>query len=108
MLNKKQQRSLRLQRVKLYLSKLPLYHYTAIVFGSVAREDFIQESDTDLIVISDEFPESVKRRIDMLFDLRDATPEIEPIGWLEREYQQRKAQGDPFIALLEREGLTVG
>lgn len=107
MLDKEQQRLWRLQRVQLYLSQLPFSCYKAIVFGSVARQDFIRESDTDLLIISNEFPESVKARINLLFDLRDATPEIEPIGWRQQEYEQRKAQGDPFIAILEREGLIL-
>lgn len=104
---KEQQRHWRLQRVQSYLFRLPISPYRAIVFGSVARGDFIRESDTDLLVVSDELPETVKARINLLFELRDQTPEIEPIGWLEREYQQRRAAGDPFIPILEKEGIFL-
>ncbi len=96
----------RSQRIQHYLSALPLTHYRAIVFGSVARGDFIQESDTDLLIISDELPESSKARLDLLFEYRDQTPEIEPIGWREVDYQRRKAQGDPFLNVLETEGIA--
>jgi predicted nucleotidyltransferase len=106
MLNKEKQRQWRSRRIEKYLSRLSLSQYRAIIFGSVARGDFIQESDTDLLIISDEFPQSIKARIDILFDIRDETPEIEPIGWREEEYQSRKAQGDPFLKILETEGVA--
>ena len=61
----------RMQRVRHFLARLPMTHLRAIIFGSVARGDFVKESDTDLLVISDEFPDSVKERIDLLFDLID-------------------------------------
>ncbi|MEB3289986.1 MAG: nucleotidyltransferase domain-containing protein [Leptolyngbya sp.] len=95
----------RAQRIQTYLSRLPLQHYRAIVFGSVARGDFILESDTDLLIISDELPPSPKARLDILFDPRLETPEIEPIGWREEDYQRRKAAGDPFLRVLEQEGI---
>ncbi len=106
MLDKKEQRKWRSRRVEQYLSRLPFSQYRAIIFGSVARGDFIQESDTDLLIITNEFPSSMKGRLDILFDLRDETPEIEPIGWREDEYQNRKANGDPFIQVLETEGVS--
>lgn len=106
MLDKKEQRKWRSRRVEQYLSRLPFSQYRAIIFGSVARGDFIQESDTDLLIITNEFPPSMKGRLDILFDLRDETPEIEPIGWREDEYQNRKANGDPFIQVLETEGVS--
>jgi len=96
----------RSQRIQQYLSCLPLTHYRAIVFGSVARGDFILESDTDLLIISDELPESPQARLDLLFECRDSTPEIEPIGWREVDYQRRKAQGDLFLTILETEGIA--
>lgn len=107
MKDRKAQRDWRLQRVKSYLAKLPLSQYRAIVFGSVGRGDFIRESDTDLLVISDELPMSIKARIDLLFEIRDQTPEIEPIGWLEQEYMQRRLNNDPFALRLEEEGIEI-
>lgn len=65
----------------------------------------ILESDTDLLIISDELPKSPKDRLDILFDLRLETPEIEPIGWREDDYQRRRAAGDPFLAVLDQEGI---
>jgi predicted nucleotidyltransferase len=71
----------RLARVQRYLAALGLERYRAIVFGSVARGDFTADSDTDLLVVSDEQPVNPKARVDVLFDIRDMAPEIEPIGW---------------------------
>jgi hypothetical protein len=33
--------------------------------------------------------------------------DVEPIGWTEQEYEMRKKKGDPFIALLEKEGVVI-
>jgi predicted nucleotidyltransferase len=96
----------RAQRIQQYLNQLPLRHYRVIIFGSVARGDFTLESDTDLLIISNELPKSPKARIDILFDLRLETPEIEPIGWREDDYQHRLNTGDPFLAVLGREGIA--
>ncbi|MFH7241433.1 MAG: nucleotidyltransferase domain-containing protein [Spirulina sp.] len=95
----------RAQRIQQYLNHLPLRHYRAIIFGSVARGDFTLESDTDLLIISDELPESPKARLDILCDPRLATPEIEPLGWRETDYQRRRQNGDPFLVVLDQEGL---
>ncbi|MDW8470041.1 MAG: nucleotidyltransferase domain-containing protein [Burkholderiales bacterium] len=46
----------RLARVRRYLAALGLRRWRAIVFGSVGRGDFTAESDTDLLVVSDELP----------------------------------------------------
>lgn len=100
-------RSERLERVHRYLAALGLERYRAIVFGSVARGDFTADSDTDLLVVSDELPASPKARVNLLFDLRDMAPEIEPIGWREADWARRDAEGDPFIGVLTREGMPV-
>lgn len=97
----------RLQQVRDYLRALGLKDYRAIVFGSVARGDFIAESDTDLLIISDELPQSLRERLDVLFRAIDQAPEVEPIGWREQDWERRKREGDPFIELVQREGLDV-
>jgi len=48
---------------------------SVVLFGSVARGDFSKLRDIDIIVVSDEFPESYSSRLDMvrpaLFELKD-------------------------------------
>jgi predicted nucleotidyltransferase len=100
-------RNERLARARAYLNALGLRKYRALIFGSVARGDFTKESDTDLLVISEELPVDRKQRLDRLFDARDVAPEIEPVGWLASEWQEREKNSDPFLALLKREAITI-
>lgn len=98
-------RTERIARVRSYLAALGLTHYRAIVFGSVGRGDFTAESDTDLSIVSDELPVDLRARLDLPFSVRDVPPEVEPIGWREDDWRRRERAGDPFIAVLGREGL---
>lgn len=100
-------RAERFARVRRYLAALGLARWRALVFGSVARGDFTAESDTDVLVISDELPAGVRERIDVLFAVREVAPEVEPIGWREEDWRRREREGDPFIAVLKREGCEV-
>lgn len=100
-------RAERLARVRRYLAALGLRRWRAIVFGSVGRGDFTAESDTDLLVVSDELPADIRARLDLLFAVREVAPEVEPIGWREEDWRRRKKEGDPFIEILEREGLVL-
>ena len=100
-------RTERFERVRRYLRALGIIRYQAIVFGSVARGDFTAESDTDLLVVSDELPLDLRERMDMLSRARHVAPELEPVGWRVAEWQRREAEGDPFVAILRREGAKV-
>lgn len=100
-------RAERLERARRYLNALGLRHYWAIVFGSVARGDFTAESDTDLLVVSDERPPGLRERMDLLSKARRVAPELEPVGWRVADWQRREAAGDPFVAILLREGVIV-
>jgi len=97
----------RIAQVRIYLRALGLGCYRALLFGSVARGDFTAESDTDLLIISDELPESLRERIDRLYAVHRVAPEVEPIGWREADWRRREAAGDPFVALLKREAVEV-
>lgn len=97
----------RLERAGRYLDALKLGRLTAIVFGSVARGDFNAESDTDLLIVSDELPRDRRQRLDVLFRAIDVAPEIEPIGWTEAEWRERRGREDPFVAIVEREGVPL-
>lgn len=97
----------RMARVRKYLDALALRHYRAILFGSVARGDYTAESDTDLLVVSDELPADRNERLDRLFRARDVAPEVEPIGWTEAEWGIREARGDPFLKILKNEGRPI-
>ncbi len=94
-------------KAKSYLLSLGLKKYKAILFGSYARGDFNYASDIDLLIISDELPEDLNERLSFLNLKRWDTPDVEPIGWTEKEYKIRKDKKDPFIKLLEKEGVVV-
>jgi predicted nucleotidyltransferase len=97
----------RLERVRRYLAALGLVNFRAIVFGSVGRGDFTAESDTDLLIVSDELPADLRARLDLLFSVREIAPEVEPIGWREEDWRRREREGDPFVGVLKREGVEV-
>lgn len=94
-------------KVKKYLQELGLKKYRAILFGSYAKGDFNEASDIDLLIISDELPESLNERLSLLNQKRWETPEVEPIGWTEKEYKLREEKKDPFIKLLKDEGILI-
>jgi len=100
-------RAERLARVRRYLAALGLANFRAIVFGSVGRGDFTADSDTDLLIVSDELPAELRARLDLLFSAREIAPEVEPIGWREEDWRRRECEGDPFVAVLKREGVEV-
>jgi predicted nucleotidyltransferase len=74
-------RAERLERAHRYLDELGPRNCRAIVFGSVARGDFTAESDTDLLIVSDELPSDPRQRLALLFGARNLAPEIEPVEW---------------------------
>ena len=90
----------RLERARAHVERLGLGRYRALLFGSVARGDFTSESDTDVLIVSDELPQDIKPRLDLIFDARNIAPEVEPIGWTSAEWADCKAQGGGFIAIL--------
>jgi len=96
-----------INKAELYISSLGLKKYKAILFGSYARGDFNALSDIDILIISNELPERLDERPSFLNLKRWDTPDVEPIGWNEKEYKIRVKKNDPFIALLEREGVVI-
>ena len=98
----------RLDRVRKYLNRLPLARARGIVYGSVGRRAFGMGSDTDLLVLSEDLPPTVRERIAILGDHRDGLGEIDAIGWTESEWTHRLADNDPFATLIQREGIALG
>lgn len=96
-----------IDKAKKYLDSLGLKKYQAILFGSFSKGDFNEASDIDLLIISDELPENLNDRLSFLNQKRWETPEVEPIGWTEKEYAIRRKKNDPFIGLLEKEGIVI-
>lgn len=65
----------------------------AVVFGSVARGDFNQWSDVDVLVIAEGLPADILARLDVLGP-RPAG--LQPIGWTPDEWQMQHARRNPI------------
>ncbi|MCK4458226.1 MAG: nucleotidyltransferase domain-containing protein [Methanosarcinales archaeon] len=76
-----------------------------ILFGSRSRGDFYPQSDIDLLLISDEFPDDWFARQTRLYFLK--LRQIEPIGYTTDEIQRMKDQGNTFIENILREGKEI-
>jgi predicted nucleotidyltransferase len=57
-----------------------------ILYGSLARGDFNQRSDIDIIVISKELPKDYYQRATLLFELIETYDPIEPLGFTPSEF----------------------
>ncbi|MEA1907017.1 MAG: nucleotidyltransferase domain-containing protein [Euryarchaeota archaeon] len=76
-----------------------------ILFGSRSRGDFYPQSDIDLLLISDEFPDDWFTRQARLCFLK--LRQIEPIGYTTDEIQRMKDHGNTFIKNILREGKEI-
>lgn len=106
-IDKKKLYTSRLEAINKFIAALPISVDKAILFGSVARGDFVLESDTDLLIVSREMPATVKGRLAMLAQARRAAPEVEAIGWTLEEYLQKAENQDNFFQLLQDEGKII-
>ncbi len=57
-----------------------------ILYGSLARGDFNQRSDIDIIVISSNLPKDYYQRATLLFELIETYDPIEPLGFTPSEF----------------------
>lgn len=67
----------------------------AVVFGSVARGDWNDESDIDVLVVADGLPDTALGRLATL-----ALPEdrVEPVVWSVADWQRERRRGNPIVA----------
>lgn len=104
LLDKERIRNERIDRVRRYIAALPCKIDKAYLFGSVARGDFVEESDTDLLVVSSDLPEDIQARMSVLALARTVAPEVEAVGWTLPEWERRKKTNDHFLTLILTEG----
>jgi len=74
-----------------------------ILFGSMARGDFHEASDIDLIVVGD-FRERFFDRIGRILDLNDTDFDLEALAYTPQEFEKMVAEKRPFIMNALREG----
>ncbi len=71
---------------------------TAVLFGSYARGDFNEESDIDVLVVTDAIlPPSPHYRIDRILDCIKDHPEVEPVLLTISELEERYKKRNPLI-----------
>jgi predicted nucleotidyltransferase len=66
-----------------------------VVFGAVARGDFNDRSDVDVLVVADRLP---ARAPDRLAALGPTPPRVEVVAWTPAEWRSERARGNPITA----------
>ena len=78
-----------------------------ILFGSRARGDNLENSDVDIIIVSDKF-ESMKwpRRLAEVSELWSGVVEIEPLCYTVREFEEKKREIG-IVSQAVKEGIRI-
>jgi len=79
------------------------------LFGSKVRGDFSDESDIDILLVVKEITSKLRDKIfDLLLDIDlEYDPRISLLILSEYEYQRNAEMGSPFIAGIERDGVSI-
>ena len=83
--------------------RLPIV--AAAVGGSVARGDFNQWSDVDLVVVAEDLPTHPIRRLELLDAGRP--PLVELHGYTPAEFRRAVARGDPLATETAQRGVLL-
>ena len=88
------------------LSKL--VNSTIILYGSVARGDFNEWSDIDVLVITkDEIPLKPVERLDYIYECLEKEPRIEPVILTYDEFVRLLAKRNPLIVEAMEKGIVL-
>lgn len=102
------ERAALLERAGTFAADLPdhLEVRAVVVFGSVARGDFNQWSDIDVLVVADQLPE---RFLDRHGALGPPVPPVQPFAWTVPEWHRQVGRRNPIaVEALERGIWLVG
>lgn len=66
-----------------------------VVFGSVARGDWNDESDIDVLVVADDLPDAPLERLAAVGAPEDR---VEPVVWSVADWQRERRRGNPIVA----------
>lgn len=66
----------------------------AVVFGSVARGDWTDESDIDVLVVADGLPDTALGRLAAVGEPEDR---VEPVVWSVPDWQRERRRGNPIV-----------
>ena len=76
----------------------------AVVIGSVARGDFNQWSDTDVLVVAEQLPGEWRERDAAI---GSTPPGVQVIAWTSAEFGKRLQRGDPIAVEAVGAGVVV-
>jgi predicted nucleotidyltransferase len=75
-----------------------------VVFGSVARGDFSDHSDVDVLVVAEHLPQ---RPLDRFAVLGEAPDPIQPVAWTPQEWLGEVERGNPVAAEAREHGVWL-
>jgi predicted nucleotidyltransferase len=76
-----------------------------VVFGSVARGDFHDSSDVDVLIVADRLPERALER-NAVVGL--PPPRVEFVAWTLDEWRRERDRGNPIAVEANNHGLVLG
>jgi len=78
-----------------------------ILFGSRARDDYLEDSDYDLLIVSEKFKgKNVLKRMEELYELLDEPIEVDLIPLTPEEFEKRK-KGINIVSQAVKEGIEI-
>jgi len=78
-----------------------------ILFGSRARDDYLEDSDYDLLIVSEEFKgKNILKRMEELYELLDEPIEVDLIPLTPEEFKKRK-KGINIVSQAVKEGIKI-
>lgn len=81
---------------------------TAVLFGSYARGDFHEESDIDLLIVSEkDLPQIPHKRIDLILNCMKEYPEVEPVLLTLREFKEKYTYKNPLVVEAVEKGIVI-
>ncbi len=76
-----------------------------MIFGSRARGDFTDESDLDVLVVSDELPKDPREAFSLLYS--EEYPRVMPLGMNTPVFLRKLKEGSTFILEVIEDGKVV-
>jgi len=85
-----------------------LSNSTIVVYGSVARGDYNEWSDIDVLIItSEKIPRKPVERLEVLHDCMKSNPRVEPVVITREEFTRLLEKKNPLVIEAVERGATL-